>query len=132
MESMGAPPSNVFKARAVSMNDSLPEREGAPMRKRTAPAITVTSQDLNICCDVGMDEIHVVCPPLEPSSFSRAFTMANRTDAIRTELEQLRGRAGSVCFKRLQIVVEPTGIYHQLLTRIARDLGYRTALVNAE
>lgn len=102
------------------------------MRKRTAPAnITATCDDLNICCDVGMDEIHIVCPPVGSTAFCRAFTIENRTDAIRLALQEIRERAASQ-FSRFRIVVEPTGIYHQLLTRIARELGFRTALVNAE
>ncbi|HEV8553912.1 MAG TPA: transposase [Casimicrobiaceae bacterium] len=88
--------------------------------------------DLNICCDVGMDQIYLVCPPLESGTFARALTIDNRTDAIRSTLEEIRRRAGVRDASRLRVVVEPTGIYHQLLTRIARNLGYRTALVNAE
>lgn len=103
------------------------------MNKRTAPeAITATSDDLNICCDVGMDQIHLLCPPLDGGGFSRTSIIENRTDPIRSALADIRDRAGAAQFRRLRIVVEPTGIYHQLFTRIARELGYRTALVNAE
>lgn len=101
--------------------------------KRTARStITATTLDLNVCCDVGMDEIHLVCPPLPNAGFARALTIDNRTDPIRKTLEQIRDIAGPAHVSRLRIVVEPTGIYHQLLTRIARELGYQTALVNAE
>jgi hypothetical protein len=55
--------------------------------------------------------------------------IANRTDAIRKALEELRQSAGPEKVSRLRIVVEPTGLYHQLLTRIARSMGMRTALV---
>lgn len=98
--------------------------------KRT-PLIARTLQ-INICCDVGMDQIHLVCPPLGELPFAQSLTMDNRSDPIRTELERIRNSATSDEISRLQIVVEPTGIYHHLLTRIARELGYRTALVNAE
>jgi transposase len=102
------------------------------MNKRTSPAITVASDDINVCCDVGMDEIHIVCPRLEERGFSATMTIGNRTDAIRSALGQIRDRAGATCFARLRVVAEPTGIYHQLLLRIARSMGFRTALVNAE
>jgi transposase len=102
------------------------------MSKRTAPVIAVASDDLNICCDVGMDQIHVLCPPTAGSGFARVVPIANRSDAIRAMLEQLRQSEGPSNAARLRIVVEPTGLYHQLLTRIARDMGFRTALVNAE
>ena len=101
------------------------------MSKRTASVITVASDDLNICCDVGMDQIEIVCPPLEERGFSETILVNNRTDDIRRTLEELRDRAGAR-FSRLRVVVEPTGIYHQLMTRVARSLGFRTALVNAE
>ena len=64
------------------------------MAKRTAPAITVASDDLNICCDVGMDQIHIVCPPLGEQGFSETFTIDNRTEPIRRALEDIRDRAG--------------------------------------
>lgn len=102
------------------------------MDKRTAPAISVASDDINLCCDVGMDEIHMVCPPLEEGGFSQTLTIANRTEAIRSALEQIRDRGGAAQFPRMRVVAEPTGIYHQLLLRIARSIGFRTALVNAE
>jgi transposase len=102
------------------------------MNKRTSPAITVASDDLNICCDVGMDEIHIVCPPLGNGRFGEELTIANRTEAIRRALEDIRDRAGVTRVGRLRVVAEPTGIYHQLLLRMARSIGLRTALVNAE
>ena len=102
------------------------------MNKRTSRAITMASDDINVCCDVGMDEIHIVCPPFEERAFSNTTTVANRTEAIRHALEEIRDRAGAGRFARLRVVAEPTGIYHQLLLRIARSIGFRTALVNAE
>jgi hypothetical protein len=101
--------------------------------KRTARmSIIAKSRDLNICCDVGMDEIHVVRPPLSGEAFGQALSIANRSDTIREALAEIRRSASAEEFSRLQIVVEPTGIYHHLMLRIARELGYRTALVNAE
>lgn len=102
------------------------------MAKRTASTITVASDDLNICCDVGMDQIHIVCPPLDEQGFGETLTIDNRTEAIRRALQSMRDRAGETRRTRLRVVVEPTGIYHQLLLRIARSIGLRTALVNAE
>lgn len=102
------------------------------MEKRTSVAISVASDDINVCCDVGMDEIHIVCPALDESGFGESVTIANRSEAIRRELERIRDRAGITRVGRLRIVAEPTGIYHQLLLRIARSIGLRTALVNAE
>jgi transposase len=79
-----------------------------------------------------MDDIHIVCPPLDDRGFSESMTVANRTDAIRRALEQIRDRAGALGFPRLRVIAEPSGIYHKLLLRIARSIGFRTALVNAE
>ena len=102
------------------------------MTKRTSPAITVAADDINVCCDVGMDEIHIVYPPLGDKGFNESLTVANRTEAVRDALEAIRQRAGAALFARLRVVAEPTGIYHQLLMRMARSMGFRTALVNAE
>jgi transposase len=102
------------------------------MAKRTSAAISAASDDINVCCDVGMDEIHIVCPPLDEEAFSARLTVANRTDAIRHALQGVCDRAGVDRLRRLRVVAEPTGIYHQLLLRIARSMGLRTALVNAE
>ena len=102
------------------------------MTKRTSPAITVAADDINVCCDVGMDEIHIVYPPLGDKGFNESLTVANRTEAVRDALEAIRQRAGAALFARLRVVAEPTGIYHQLLMRMARWMGFRTALVNAE
>jgi transposase len=79
-----------------------------------------------------MDQIHVVCPPLGEEGFSETFTIENRSEPIRRALEDIRDRAGERRRPRLRVVAEPTGIYHQLLLRIARSVGLRTALVNAE
>lgn len=100
------------------------------MNKRTPVAVETAA--INVCCDVGMDQIHLICPPLGDASFAQSRTIDNRSDAIRAELGRIRSSASQDELARLQIVVEPTGIYHHLLTRIARALGYRTALVNAE
>ena len=94
------------------------------MTKRTAPGIGVASDDLNICCDVGMDEIHLLCPPASESGFMRVVPMANRTDAIRATLAQIRDSVGPLQASRLRVVVEPTGVYHKLLMRIARSMGF--------
>ena len=102
------------------------------MAKRTAPAITVAADDLNICCDVGMDQIHIVCPPIEDGAFGEEMTVDNRTESIRRALESIRDRTGETRRSCLRVVAEPTGLYHQLLLRIARSVGLRTALVNPE
>ena len=80
------------------------------MTKRTATAITVSPDDLNICCDVGMDQIHIVSPPLG-DGVNETLTIDNRTDSIRAALENIRDRAGDTRRGRLRVVAEPTGIY---------------------
>ena len=46
-------------------------------------------------------------------------------------LSEIREVALSRGIKNLRVVVEPTGIYHRLLLRIAATLGFETALVDA-
>lgn len=100
------------------------------MHKRIAPS--AVTDDLNICCDVGMDQIYLACPPLDAGSFGQMLIIDNRTDAIRKALEQVQASASEQQRRRLRIVMEPTGIYYKLLIHIAREMGFRTALVNAE
>jgi transposase len=63
--------------------------------------------------------------------FAGTWEIANRTDSIRATLIEIRGLAEVAGYEGLRVIVEPTGIYHKLLLRIARQLGFQTAMVNA-
>jgi transposase len=81
--------------------------------------------------DVGSEKINLFCRDLSKPGAVAEWVVDNRSEAIRSTLKSIREQAESVGIDALQIVVEPTGIYHKLLLRIARSLGFDTALVDA-
>lgn len=85
----------------------------------------------NICCDVGMDTLNLICPALSIPGSVAEWETANRTDRILEVLTAIRQRAAAAGVDRLRIVVEPTGVYHELLLRLARQLGFETYFVDA-
>ena len=93
---------------------------------------TATPIVANLCCDVGMADLHMICPSLADSLFSRVFKISNKTLPIVETLTQVRDHAARLGFEVVRVVVEPTGIYHNLLLDIARSMGMQTAMVNGE
>ena len=85
--------------------------------KRTALSSTAATNlsTFNVCCDVGMDEIHVFRPGIGGSPFPHVMSIKNRTESIRSTLRELRASATAAGITNVRIVVEPTGIYHKLL-----------------
>lgn len=72
------------------------------------------------------------CRALSTPGAAAEWTAANRTEAIRSALESIRERALAAGITRLDVIVEPSGIYHKLLHRIARKMeGFGTGLVDA-
>ena len=59
------------------------------------------------------------------------WEIANRTDSITSTLNSIREKAAAIGITLLRVIVEPTGVYHKLLLRIAASLGFQTALVDA-
>lgn len=101
--------------------------------KRTAKATpSATVKFADVCCDVSMDDLHLTVLAGEDSPFPRVFRIPNRTEDIVTTLGEIRAFASSAGFDQVRVVVEPTGVYHNLLLNLARQLGMATALVNGE
>lgn len=85
----------------------------------------------DVACDVGLDRLNVVCSAVAGPGFAATWEIENRTDAIRATLIEIQGLAEAAGYDGMRVLVEPTGIYHKLLLRIARQLGCQTAMVNA-
>lgn len=85
----------------------------------------------NICVDVGSDKLNLICRELARPGAVAEWEIENRTVPITRMLTEIREAALSRGIKDLRVVVEPTGIYHRLLLRIAAKLGLETALVDA-
>ena len=84
-----------------------------------------------IPCDVSAYKLNLVCRDLSAPGSVAEWEIENRSEAITTTLGAIRERALAQGITELRVVVEPTGIYHKLLLRIARSLGFATGLVDA-
>lgn len=84
-----------------------------------------------IACDVSAYKLNVLCRELSAPGGAAEWEIENRTEAITSTLGSIRAAAEARGITHLRVVVEPTGIYHRLLLRIAASLGFETALVDA-
>jgi len=84
-----------------------------------------------VACDVSAYKLNLVCRDLSIPGAAAEWETANRTEAITSTLIAIRDRALASGVTSLRLVVEPTGIYHRLVLRIGRSLGFETALVDA-
>ncbi|HEX8407420.1 MAG TPA: transposase [Thermoanaerobaculia bacterium] len=91
----------------------------------------VSSSLADVACDVGLDGLNLICSAVAGPGFAATWEIENRTDAIRTTLIEIQRLAEAAGYGGLRVIVEPTGIYHKLLLRLARQLGCQTAMVNA-
>ena len=99
--------------------------------KRNALSVVSASTLCNVSCDVGMSKLNFACPSIARPAFRPEWEIANRTEPIHTTLELIRRLARLAGFTNIRVIVEPTGVYHRMLLRIARSLGCETAFVNA-
>ncbi len=101
--------------------------------KRTPERVDCANETtFDVCCDVGMTDLHLTVGRTATSRFPRVFSIANRTEPIRTALTEIRALADGAGRRRVRVVVEPTGVYHKLLLRLSREAGFEPCLVNAE
>jgi transposase len=84
-----------------------------------------------ISCDVSAAKLNLVCRELSLPGAIAEWEIDNRTAPITSTLEAIREQARARGIAELEVIVEPTGRYHKLLLRIARSLGFQTALVDA-
>ena len=92
-----------------------------------SPAIASTT----IAADIAAYKMNLLCRDLAAPGIAGEWEIANRTDTITSMLADIRQRATARGIENLRIVAEPTGRYHKLLFRIARSMGFETALVDA-
>lgn len=84
---------------------------------------------LDACFDVGGDDLHLLTV-IHGERIRRR--VSNQTEEIELMLTWLSRRAKLEGYSNVRVVVEPTGVYHELLFRIARMRGLETCLVSAE
>lgn len=90
-----------------------------------------SSRTATIACDVSSIKLNLFCRELSVPGAMAQWEIANRTDSITSTLNSIREKAAAIGITLLRVIVEPTGVYHKLLLRIAASLGFQTALVDA-
>lgn len=84
-----------------------------------------------VAVDVSAYKLNLMCRELSLPGASAEWEVANRTEVITSTLLAIWERAQTRGMTGLRVIVEPTGIYHKLLLRIAADLGFETGMVDA-
>jgi transposase len=84
-----------------------------------------------IPCDVSAYKLNRFCRELSGPGQVAEWEIDNGTEAITVTLASIREQANARGIAQLRVVVEPTGIYHRLILRIASRLGLLTGLVDA-
>jgi len=94
-------------------------------------AVSPASITATVACDVSAYKLNLICRDLSAPGAVSEWEIANRTEPIIDTLTAIRNAAAARGITAIRIIVEPTGIYHKLLLRIAASLGFETALVDA-
>ena len=94
-------------------------------------AVSPRNKLASIACDVSSQKLNLFCRELSVPGAIAEWEIDNRTEAITTMLLSIREKAAANGIMALRVIVEPTGVYHRLLLRIAASLGFETALVDA-
>ena len=94
-------------------------------------AVSPASRPATIACDVSSAKLNLFCRELSAPGAIAEWEIANRTEAITSMLNSIREKATAQGIAVLRVIVEPTGVYHKLLLRIAASLGFETGLVDA-
>ena len=94
-------------------------------------ALSPANSPATVACDVSAYKLNLVCRHLSIPGAAAEWEIPNRTEAITSTLISIRERAHALGIAELRLVVEPTGIYHRLVLRIAASLGFQTAFVDA-
>ena len=94
-------------------------------------ASSVAPSLATIAVDVSAYKLNLMCRELSSPGASAEWEIANRTEPIASTLLAIWERAQARGHTSLLVVVEPTGIYHKLVLRIAAALGFGTGMVDA-
>ena len=94
-------------------------------------AISVAPSVATIAVDVSAYKLNLMCRELSLPGVPAEWEIANRTEPITSTLLAIWERAQACGMTHLRVIVEPTGIYHKLLLRVAAGLGFETGMVDA-
>jgi hypothetical protein len=94
-------------------------------------ASSVAPSLATVAVDVSAYKLNLMCRELSAPGASAEWEIDNRTEAITSTLLGVWERAQARGITTLRVIVEPTGVYHKLLLRIAAGLGFQTFMVDA-
>jgi len=94
-------------------------------------ATTLASSVATLAVDVSAYKLNLMCRELSSPGASAEWEIDNRTEPITSTLLAIWERAQAGGMTGLRVIVEPTGVYHKLLLRIAAALGFETGMVDA-
>jgi len=84
---------------------------------------------LDLAVDVSMDDLHFA---IDMGGEIVEKTIANRSENIEVMLRWMLNKAKHAGYNQLRVVAEPTGIYHELLFRVAEAMKLQTTYVRGE
>lgn len=84
-----------------------------------------------VAVDVSAYKLNLMCHELSAPGAPAEWEIDNRTEPITSTLAAIWERAQARGLTQLRVIVEPTGVYHKLLLRIAAFLGFETGIVDA-
>ena len=94
-------------------------------------ATSVAPSVATVAVDVSAYKLNLMCRELSAPGALAEWEIANRTEPITSTLLSIWERAQARGITHLRVIVEPTGIYHKLLLRIAVAHGFETGMVDA-
>lgn len=113
----------------LSFNHKLKTKEIPTMYIKTIKTQNSCENKLNLAFDVGKEKLDLYTE-VEDHSIQDSFD--NHTLIIEQKLQQYQQIAIDAGYSGINVIAEPTGIYHNKLFRIVRKMGQITAIVNPE
>lgn len=96
---------------------------------KTIESKNACKNKLNLAFDVGKNKLDLYTE-INTQSIQDSFD--NQTLVVEHKLFQYRQMAFDAGYDGIQVIAEPTGVYHNKLFRITRKMGEKTAIVNPE
>lgn len=96
---------------------------------KTIDSKVTCENKLNLAFDIGKDKLDLYTE-IENNSIHDSFD--NKTLIIEKKLTEFKQLANDAGYDGIQVIAEPTGVYHNRLFRTTRKMGQKTAIVNPE
>jgi hypothetical protein len=113
----------------LSFNHKLKTKEIPAMYIKTIKSKNACENKLNLAFDVGKEKLDLYT---EVADHSLQDCFDNHTLVIEQKLQEYHQIAINAGYTGINVIAEPTGVYHNKLFRIANKMGAKTAIVNPE